>query len=1082
MKNQNSALLLSLVTIIGCSIAPDQSARFKQMSSSSTGVTFRNDLSFDEKFNVYTYRNYYNGGGVALGDINNDGLVDIYLTANQKANELYLNKGNFRFENISKSAGVEGTRAWSTGVTMADVNGDGLLDIYVCNSGDIEGDNKQNELFINKGNLTFSEEAVSYGLADAGYSTHASFFDYDRDGDLDVYMLNNSYQAIGSFDLRRNERSKRDSLGGDKLLQNQGGYFSDVSVSAGIYGSIIGFGLGVTVGDMNGDTWDDIYISNDFFERDYLYINNKDGSFSEEFTNWIQSTSGASMGADMADINNDGYNDLFITEMLPRDDKRLRTVTTFEDWNRYAYGVQNDYYHQFTRNTFQINTGSNGFVEIGRYSGVEATDWSWGAVMFDMNNDGYRDIFVANGIYQDLTNQDYLQYIANKEVVKSIVRNKKVDYQKLVELIPSNPIPNYTFINKGDFSFEEKGHAIGLGYKGFSNGAAYGDLDNDGDLDLVVNNVNDETHIYRNDISGGNFIQIVTKGEGLNPFGYGAKIWLESEGNQYYIEQQPARGFQSSMDPKLTVGLVNNAPLDIRIHWPSGKEENRYQIIPNDELTLFERDASITKKDSVTEYENSLFTPLRLTKELKHKENNFIDFNRDRLLYHMLSTFGPKISHKEEENTLTLFQGSSKGNYPNTLTLSSGDTIISDFMFDTNPISEDGESIFFDADNDGDMDLYVTSGGVEVSQSSSALRDRLFINNGDNDYFLSKQILPTTARSISSSSVDCADIDNDGDLDLLVGEYSKPLKYGLPGSAFILVNDGKGHFTDQTKERSPDLINIGMLNDVIFTDFDGDGDADIGVAGEYTGIHLFENTQGVFEAREDLINYKGWWNTLHAADFDGDGDLDLFAGNHGLNSRFRASAESPIKLYVGDFDSNGYLDPILTKYQKGYSVPYALRHNLIDQIKSLKKIYPDYESYENAHIEEMFPKDVLESALVLEVNTLASILFINQGDFHFTKANLPTEIQFAPIYAATSGDYDRDGDIDLVVGGNLFGVKPEMGRYDASSGYFIENVGNMYFSTNLSGLGIKGQIRDFITTEDMLIVARNNDALLLFQY
>ncbi|MEN8666494.1 MAG: VCBS repeat-containing protein, partial [Flavobacteriaceae bacterium] len=510
---------------------------FELQDNKSIGLEFENKLSFSNEFNVYTYRNFYNGGGVAIGDINNDGLVDIYLTANQESNQLFLNKGNFQFENITETSGVGGNRAWSTGVTMADVNADGLLDIYVCNSGDVKGDSKQNELFINQGDLKFIESAEKYGLADQGFSTHASFFDYDKDGDLDVYLLNNSYQAIGSFDLRRNERPKRDVKGGDKLLENQDGIYVDVSEKAGIYGSVIGFGLGVTVGDVNNDGWEDIYVSNDFFERDYLYINNQNGTFKETLTSAINSISGASMGADMADINNDQKADIFVTEMLPSDYERLKSVTTFEDWDKYTYNVKNGYYHQYTRNTLQLNNGDNTFSEVGRLAGVEASDWSWGALFFDMDNDGLKDLFIANGIYRDLTDQDYLQYVSSDEVINSIVANNQVDYGRLIDIIPSNPIENQAYKNLGDLNFSRDKN-LGLETKGFSNGAAYGDLDNDGDLDLVVNNVNMPLFVYKNQSEKNpknHFIQFKIKGADKNTQGIGAQITVVQEGNTYTV-------------------------------------------------------------------------------------------------------------------------------------------------------------------------------------------------------------------------------------------------------------------------------------------------------------------------------------------------------------------------------------------------------------------------------------------------------------------------------------------------------------------------------------------------------------------
>ena len=511
MRSIIKFLLLSGFFLTACTFSPN--TQFQLLNNAEIGIDFSNDLEYSDAFNVYKYRNYYNGGGVALGDVNNDGWVDIYFTANQKENKLFLNQGDFTFKDVTEMAGVGGERAWSTGVSMADVNADGWLDIYVCNSGDIEGDNKQNELFINQGDGTFVEMAASYNLADKGFSTHATFFDYDKDGDLDVYLLNNSYQAIGSFDLRRNERPKRDALGGDKLMQNVDGKFVDVSQEAGIYGSVIGFGLGVTVGDINKDGWDDLFISNDFFERDYLYLNQQDGTFSEELTSQMRSISGASMGADLADLDNDGYSDLFVTEMLPSDYNRLKTVTTFEDWNKYQYNVKNGYGHQFTRNMLHRNNTNGTFSELGRLAGVEASDWSWGALFFDMNNDGLRDLYIANGIYQDLTDQDYLQYISNEEVIQSIVTNNKVDYKRLIDIIPSEKVPNHSYLNKGNFNFSFFKES-GLNQVSFSNGAAYGDLDNDGDLDLVVNNVNMPAFVYENrhESADKGFIKIHLKG------------------------------------------------------------------------------------------------------------------------------------------------------------------------------------------------------------------------------------------------------------------------------------------------------------------------------------------------------------------------------------------------------------------------------------------------------------------------------------------------------------------------------------------------------------------------------------------
>ncbi|MDP5229725.1 MAG: VCBS repeat-containing protein, partial [Cellulophaga sp.] len=975
------------VFFVSCTIKNEEVKKeeiFELLTENQTGIDFINELNYSNDFNVYKYRNFYNGGGVAIGDINNDSLPDIYFTANQSQNKLYLNLGNFKFKDITVNAKVGGTQPWSTGVSMVDINADGFLDIYVCNSGDIKGENKQNELFINNGDETFTEMAAAYNLDDKGFSTHASFFDYDKDGDLDVYILNNSYQAIGSFDLRRNERPKRDLLGGDKLMENVDGKFIDVSKKAGIYGSVVGFGLGVTVGDVNNDGWEDIYVSNDFFERDYLYINNQNGTFTEDFENEITASSGASMGADMADINNDGYNDIFVTEMLPSEYERLKTVTTFEDWNKYQLKLNSGYHHQFTRNTFQLNNTNNSFSEIGRLSGVEASDWSWGALIFDMDNDGLKDLFIANGIFRDLTNQDYLQYISNEEVIKSIVSSDSINYAKLIDIIPSNKIKNHAYKNFGNLDFKPF-ETSGLQTESFSNGAAYGDLDNDGDLDLVVNNVNMESFVYRNttiESKKGNYITLVLKGEGKNTNAIGTKIEIPYE--NISKENQPVRGFQSSMDPRTIIGLPTSNPISINVYWPSGKITRLKNISVNKSLFLDEADAIIKEKEEpiVT---NQLFQKISNYIDYKHIENRFVDFDRDRLLHHMCSTEGPKMTMGDinADGYNDLFIGGSKGT-PGSLYFGDGKSFkaSASAVFDKNKDSEDAASLFFDADNDGDLDLYVCSGGVEFSQYSTAFLDHLYFNDGKGNFTLSNQKLPNNSTVNSTSTVISADIDNDGDLDLFVGERIIPLKYGTQCSGFILKNDGNGNFSNETETTAKELTNIGMITDAVFNDIDQDGDQDLIVVGEFMGIEIFLNTNGIFSKIKNntLSNLKGWWNVIYSKDLDNDGDIDFIVGNHGLNSRFKATKEQPITLYSSDFDVNGFIDPILTfRAQNGKDYPYALRHNLIDQIKGLKKRFPDYETFKNANINDIFSDQELTKANKLTANTLTTVLLKNEG-------------------------------------------------------------------------------------------------------
>ena len=1082
-------IIFFLLIQIGCT-TKTESTLFELLDPKISGIDFQNNLTFNEDFNVYKYRNFYNGGGVSIGDIDNDGLEDIYMTNNLESNKLFKNMGNMTFVDITEMAKVGGEKAWSTGVTMVDINADGYLDIYVCNSGDVKGGNKQNELFINNRDGTFSEKASQYHLDDLGYSTHSSFFDFDKDGDLDVYLLNNSYQSIGSFNLKKNERPNRDVLGGDKLLENQDGKFIDVSENAGIYGSVIGFGLGVTVADFNKDGWEDIFVSNDFFERDYLYINKKNGTFSEKLTDQMQSISGASMGADAADIDNDGYNDLFVTEMLPSEYHRLKTVTTFEDWNKYQYNVKNGYYHQFTRNMLQLNNRNNTFSEIGRYGGVEASDWSWGALFFDMDNDGLKDLFIANGIYKDLTNQDYLQYVSNEEVVKSVVSNNKVDYKRLVDIIPSNKVKNHAYLNKGKLKFERFSNS-GIETPSYSNGAAYGDLDNDGDLDLVVNNVNMKSFVYKNksdEFKNYNYLKIILKGLDKNLNGIGAQITVKSKNKKYYLEQQPARGFQSSMDIRPNFGLPDNSPVSIEVLWPSSKITKLDSILPNQILVIEEKNALEYSKNTTTK-ESILFRENKQKTPIIHKENVFVDFHRNRLMYHMCSTEGPTIAIADinKDGKKEIFMGGSKGVSAGIYDLMSGKPIENQFPFDKNKFSEDSESVFFDADNDGDQDLFVGSGSIEFSPNSIDYMDRLYINDGNGNLSLSKGASDFSKMNFSTGAVAISDIDLDGDLDIFIGQRLHPFGYGNPGSGFIFLNDGKANFVDGSSTNLIEGINMGMITDATFADLDNDGDQELIVVGEFMGIEIFKNNKGVLKKliNNPLSELKGWWNVLVTGDFNGDGFLDLVAGNHGTNSRFKASVQNPISLYINDYDKNGTLDPILTfRAENKKDYPFSLRHDLINQIKILKKKFPDYESFKDAGIRDIFSEDQIKKSLIPQVNELKTSMFINNGEMDFTSISLPKEIQFSPTLGISANDFDKDGDLDIVLGGNLFGVKPEMGRYDSSYGVYLENIGDSNFKYQPNGKGIllKGEIRKIITDEDFLIISRNNNPIVIYEF
>ena len=1086
----------SIIILISCS--EKEIKLFEEISPKESGIDFENNLFFKQDFNIFTYRNYYNGGGVGLGDINNDGLLDIYFTSNLNQNKLYLNKGNFQFEDITGTAKVGGTKSWSTGVSIVDINSDGFLDIYVSNSGDIRGDNKQNELFINNGDLTFTEKAKDFGLDDRGYSTHAAFFDYDKDGDLDCYLLNNSYK--GGFritSIGKDQRPVRDEVGGDKLFLNDNGKFIDVSEKAGIYGSVIGFGLGVTVGDANDDGWMDIYVSNDFFERDYLYLNNKDGTFSESLEDMIKSISAASMGADMADINNDGFSEIFVTDMLPEPDERIKTVTTFDSWDRHQFIKSSGYWNQFTRNTLQLNNGNSTFSEIGRLAGVEATDWSWGALMFDFQNDGNKDIFVANGIYQDLTDQDFLQYVTQDEVINQIASPGSVDFQKLIDLIPSVPISNYAFENRGDLDFKNETELLGLSKPSFSNGSAYGDLDNDGDYDLIVNNVNMKAFVYRNNTEilypQNSYVKIKLVGDKNNINAIGSSVTLYSGKSKFYLEQMPIRGFQSTVDNNLIFGVGDNDNIDsLLIRWHNGSYSKKYNILKDTLVSININDESLLSSINLGKNRKVFTDQTNQYINHTHKENNFVDFDRDRLLFHMSSSEGSCICEGDINNDgfNDLYIGGAKGS-PGVMFIYNNSKFIKYNM----PIlaqdkeSEDTDCVFFDADSDGFLDLYVTSGGSEFSVYSTELRDRLYFNK--KNYFIkSEQILPAGLFE-SSSVVKNIDIDKDGDQDLFVGTRLVPQKYGLPSNGYILKNDGKGNFIDETNSVAPDLNKIGMITDASFIDYENDGDNDLLVVGHWMPIRLLENNNGVFKIKklEELDKTNGWWNTIEVQDINNDGLEDFIVGNHGNNSRFRASLSKPISMYVNDFDDNNSIEQVIFQYNGDSSYTVSLRHDLVMQMPTLKKKYLKYNSYKNQTVNDIFPFSKIKSSQTNYVYNLKTSLFINNNG-NFNSVELPIQSQFSTVHAIEIEDINKDGIKDIILGGNLYDVKPEVGRYDANYGQLFLGGKDLKFnpiSSLKSGLLFKGQVRGFskinsIDDKNLLLVLNNNDTLQTYSY